>query len=145
LLDTLKIPDVPISISAALNERNYGIYTGLNKWKAKDELGEKVFEQIRRGWNYPIAEGETLEDVYKRIVPYYQERILPRLRENENVLVVSHNNSLRALIKYIEDLSVQQLEDFELGTGEVYMYSVNADGKMITKETRAANPEKRGA
>ena len=58
----------------ALNERNYGELTGKNKWEIEKEFGEEKFLDIRRGWNVPIPKGETLKDVYNRVVPYYQKK-----------------------------------------------------------------------
>ena len=88
------------------------------------------FKKIRRGWNVPIPGGETLKDVYNRVVPYYKEEILPKLREGMNVLVIAHGNSLRALVKYLENISDQDIEKFELKTGELYVYRVDQSGKV---------------
>src|SRR3989344_7534329 len=89
----------------ALDERSYGIYTGKNKWEVKKELGEEAFQRLRRGWNVPIQEGETMKDVHDRVVPYYKEYMLPELKRGENVLVVGHGNTFRALVKYLEGMN----------------------------------------
>src|SRR5690606_3529886 len=67
--------DVPIEKSAAVNERDYGDYTGKNKWEMKDMLGEEAWEAARRGWDVPIPNGETLKEVYERVMPYYSDKI----------------------------------------------------------------------
>ncbi len=137
----LGLPHEPIRHSA-LNERHYGIHTGKNKWKIKEEVGEEEFERMRRSWNHPIEGGETMKDVHDRIVPYYQNHILPELLAGQNVLVVGHGNNLRALVKHLEKLSDEEISKLEYGTGEVYCYKLNSAGEIMEKTIRAANPEK---
>src|SRR5581483_9927569 len=100
----LNIINVPSSASGNLNERNYGVFTGKNKWEIQKEVGEENFKKIRRSWDSPIPNGETLKDVYNRVVPYYEEQILPLLTAGKNVLVCAHGNSIRALIKYLDKI-----------------------------------------
>lgn len=119
--------------NVALNERDYGIFTGQNKWQIKKQVGEEEFLKIRRSWDYPIQKGESLKDVYKRVVPYYQNEILPKLKMGLNMIICAHGNSLRALIKYLENIKDEKISDLELKTGEVYVYSINEDGKIIAK------------
>lgn len=126
----------------ALNERHYGIYQGKNKWQVKEQVGEEEFQKIRRSWDHPIQDGEHLKDVYNRIVPYYEKNILPDLKSGKNVLVSAHGNSLRALVKYLEDLSIDEVLKLEFGIGEVYVYTIDAEGKITNKEIRAANPKR---
>lgn len=121
---TLNIPNLPVIENEALNERDYGIFTGKDKWEIKKEYGNKKFFQIRRGWNVSIPQGETLKDVYNRVVPYYKKEILPKLREGKNILVVAHGNSLRALIKYLDIISDEDIANTELKTGEAYTYHI---------------------
>lgn len=125
--------------SKALDERSYGIYTGKNKWQVKKEVGDQEFKKIRRSWDHPIPKGETLEDVFKRVVPYYESAILPKLKAGMNVLVSAHGNSLRALVKHLENLSEQQVLDLEIGIGEAYLYLMDEQGKILSKEIRATN------
>ncbi|MBI4100029.1 2,3-bisphosphoglycerate-dependent phosphoglycerate mutase, partial [Candidatus Microgenomates bacterium] len=108
---------VPIVTSEALRERNYGIYTERNKDEVREELGEDEFEKLHRSWDYPIAGGESLKQVYQRVVPYFESEILPRLKAGENVIISAHGNSLRALSKYLKPLSDQEIETFEIPTG----------------------------
>jgi 2,3-bisphosphoglycerate-dependent phosphoglycerate mutase len=132
--------NVPTTQTAALNERDYGIYTGKNKWEVKEEVGEEEFQNIRRGWEHPIPEGETMKKVYERVVPFYEDTVLPLLKEGKNVILAAHGNSLRALVKYLEDLSIDQLMALEFGIGEAYVYEVDSSGKITNKEIRAKNP-----
>jgi 2,3-bisphosphoglycerate-dependent phosphoglycerate mutase len=140
IVRTLDREDMDPTVSASLNERDYGIHAGKNKWQVKEEVGDAEFQNIRRGWDHPIPEGERLVDVYDRVVPYYQEQILPRLREGKNVLVVSHGNTLRALAKHLEGLDEKQVCEIEIGTGEVHCYSINSEtGEVIEKNVRKSD------
>lgn len=113
---------IPVYEVPALNERDYGIYVGINKWDFKAKFGEEAFEKVRRGWQTPIPEGETMEDVENRVVPFFKKTIEPILNDNKNVLIVSSGNTLRALIKLLEHLSVKQAEELELNFAEVRIY-----------------------
>lgn len=122
--------------ASALNERDYGIYTGLNKFEKERELGEEEYNELRRGWDYPIPGGETLKQVYERVLPFFQQEILPLLNKGMNVLVVSHGNTLRALIKYLENISDEEIVNVEMPFHEVYIYELDAEGHKINKEIR---------
>lgn len=126
-------------VDKALNERNYGVHTGKNKWQVKEEVGEEQFNNIRRGWDVHIPEGETLKDVYTRVVPYYEDNIKKDLRDGKNVLVVAHGNTLRALIKHLENLDENQVCDVELGTGEVHCYHMDENVDFKEKEIKGKN------
>jgi len=134
--------EIPTVITPAINERDYGIYTGKNKWQVKEEIGEEGFNAIRRGWDVPVPKGETLKVVYERTVPYYQNTILPELMAGKNVIVSAHGNSLRALAKYLENVSDDGVANLEIGTGEIHMYEIDKDGKVVGKEVRASNSVK---
>lgn len=118
-----------------LNERSYGIYTGKNKWEVEKEVGEEKFMQIRRSWDYPIPDGESLKQVYDRVMPYYFQHIEPLLKEGNNIIVAAHGNSLRALIKYLENVSDENIPHLELATGEAYIYDIDSQGKITNKDT----------
>lgn len=122
----------------ALNERHYGVHTGKNKWQVKEEIGEEEFQKIRRGWDTKIPEGETLKDVHARVVPYYEENIKKDLKEGKNVLVVAHGNTLRALIKHLEDLDEQKVCEVELETGEIHCYDLDHEVKVLKKEVKSS-------
>lgn len=138
----LGLEELKPKVHSALKERSYGIYTGKNKWQVKEEVGEEEFKKIRRSWDHPIPEGETMKDVHDRVVPYYKEHILAELKRGENVLAIGHGNTFRALVKYLEGLSEEGVSDLEFGTGEVYIYNIDKAGKIVGKEIRAANPNK---
>jgi len=128
--------------SENLNERDYGKYTGLSKEEIEKELGEKAFEKLRRGWECPIPEGETLKMVYDRAVPYYKKEILSLLLSGKNVLVVSHGNTSRALMKYIENITDEGIEEVEMPFNEALIYEIDKEGHMTTKEVRSIGDEK---
>lgn len=127
---------VPYQIASALNERDYGEYTGLNKWQIKEELGEEVFNGVRRAWDYHVPGGETLKMVYDRTVPFYLSEILPRLVRGENVLIVAHGNSIRSLVKYIEEINDKDIAHVEMIFGTALIYQVDSQGHKNHKEIR---------
>ena len=135
ICDSLSL-SCPVFHNPALNERDYGVYTGKNKWEVERQLGHEKFMQIRRGWDYQIPEGESLQDVYNSVVPFYQEHLLKDLEEGKNVLVVSSGNTLRALIKYLENISDQDIPNLELNFAEIYLFEVDKKGRIISKEIK---------
>ena len=138
-LEVAEINDLPIEYDMALNERDYGIYTGKDKWKVKEEVGDEQFLAIRRGYDTDIPEGENLKQVCERVHPYYESRILPVIKSGGNVLVSAHGNSLRALIKYVENIADENAHTIEMRTGEIIMYEIDENGKMISKEMLNTN------
>lgn len=118
----------------ALDERDYGIYTGKNKWEIKKRIGDKKYQELRRGWDPEVPEGENLKEVYERVVPYFKEKILPELKEGKNVLVSAHGNSLRALVKYLDNISDAEIGKLNIATGEIYLYEFNLDGEITNKK-----------
>jgi 2,3-bisphosphoglycerate-dependent phosphoglycerate mutase len=128
------IDDVVCQAVASLKERDYGVHTGKNKWQVKEEIGEDEFQRIRRGWDTKIEGGETLKDVHDRVVPYYKESIKKDLLDGKNVLVVSHGNTLRALVKYLEDIDEAEVCNLEIGTGEVQCCTIDENGKSTCRE-----------
>ncbi len=137
--EVLDKQDLEYTSHEALNERHYGVHTGKNKWQVKEEVGDEEFQKIRRGWNTPIEGGETMEQIHARVVPHYEDSIKKELLAGKNVLVVSHGNTLRALVKHLEDLSEAQVCELEIGTGEVHCYNIDEQGRVIGKEIKAAN------
>jgi len=121
----------------ALNERDYGDYTGKNKWEIADQLGEEEFTKLRRNWDHPVPGGETLKDVHARVLPYYEHEILKDLKEGKNVIVAAHGNSLRALMKHLDNQPEDKVHELEIGTGEVLVYEISQDGTVLGKEIRA--------
>lgn len=142
ILESLNIKNVPIHKHDALTERSYGIYTGKNKWQVKDEVGEEEFQKIRRGWDHHVPDGESLKQVHDRVVPYFKKSILPQLKKGKNVLISAHGNSLRALTKYLCNLSEEEVCNLEIGIGEVHIYDFNSKGEILKSEIRGLNPNK---
>jgi 2,3-bisphosphoglycerate-dependent phosphoglycerate mutase len=136
ILETLKIPALPVTADQALNERDYGIYTGKNKLEIQKEIGDEAYLRLRRGWDCPIPEGESLKQVYERVIPYYDRVIAPLLTRGKHILVVAHGNSLRALMKKLENVSDADIPTVELATGEILIYHINASGDITVKEKR---------
>lgn len=124
---------IETTADAALNERHYGDYQAKNKWDIQAEIGEEAFTSLRRSWDHPVPGGETLKDVHARVLPYYEEHILQDLKAGNNVIVAAHGNSLRALMKHLEEVSDDNVHELEIGTGEVTMYEINEDGKVLEK------------
>ena len=138
----MKIQDIPTVVDWHLRERNYGDLAGKNKWDLKKQYGEEQFMKWRRGWDEPIPNGETLKDVYERLIPYYKKIIVPDLLSGKNVIISASGNSLRALVKYIENISENDISKLEIGLGEVYVYKIDKEGKVVSKDIRAVNPKR---
>ncbi|HMT19071.1 MAG TPA: 2,3-bisphosphoglycerate-dependent phosphoglycerate mutase [Candidatus Saccharibacteria bacterium] len=134
ILEASQQYDIDVVRSGALNERDYGDYTGKNKWQMKEEIGEEAWEAIRRGWDVTIPNGETLKMVYERVEPYYVNTILPQLREGKNVLLVAHGNSIRALMKYIEKIPEENIGEIEMIFGDLLVYDIDDEGHMLNKQ-----------
>ena len=121
----------------ALNERDYGEYTAKNKWEIKAQLGEEEFTKLRRNWDHPVPGGETLKDVHARALPYYEAHIEADLKAGRNVIVAAHGNTLRAIMKHLDQVADDRVHELEIGTGEVVVYEISDDGTVISKEIRA--------
>ncbi|GAA5907159.1 hypothetical protein JCM6882_008378 [Rhodosporidiobolus microsporus] len=121
----------------ALNERDYGELTGLNKDDARKKWGEEQVHIWRRSYDVPPPGGESLELTLKRVLPYYEAEIKPRLQRGEKVLVAAHGNSLRAIIKHLEGMSGEEIVNTELATGTPIVYKLDADGKVVKKDILA--------
>ncbi len=122
-------------VSGAVNERDYGVYTGMLKEEVRAEIGEEAYLALRRGWDRPIENGESLKDVYTRVLPFYLEEIVPQLLDGKNVLIVGHGNSLRAMVKYIDAISDDDISSFEFGHNCAMVYEVDGDGRRVSGKT----------
>lgn len=107
----------------ALNERDYGDLSGLNKDEARKKWGEKQVHLWRRSYDTPPPGGESLKDTSDRVIPYFKKTIKPELEMKKNILITAHGNSLRALIKNIEDITAADIVKLEIATGEPIIYS----------------------
>lgn len=136
LLAASNQPHVPRTYSVALNERNYGKYTGMNKWEVEQKIGHEAFEKLRRGWNVPIEGGETLKDVFERVVPYYLKEIVPKLNSGQRILIMAHGNSIRSLEKYVRALSDAEIEHVDMLFGSILLYEVDITGRIVSEQKR---------
>jgi 2,3-bisphosphoglycerate-dependent phosphoglycerate mutase len=130
VLKAMGLTDVQKVCEPRFNERNYGEYTGMDKWKVKELLGEEKFNQVRRGWDVPIPNGETLKEVCARVVAAYQDRIVPLLRDAKNVLLVGHGNGLRALMKHLDSMSEKEIEELEMLMNQTVIYEIDPDSGL---------------
>jgi 2,3-bisphosphoglycerate-dependent phosphoglycerate mutase len=122
----------------ALNERDYGDLSGLNKDDARKKWGEEQVLIWRRSYDVPPPGGESLKDTLARTLPYYVQEILPWVLRGERTLVAAHGNSLRALIMVLEKLNPENILKRELATGVPIIYRLNADSTVATKLDLAA-------
>ncbi len=127
---------VPVTSNPALNERDYGDLTGMNKWAVEEQYGEKQFQKWRRGWDEPVPEGETLKMVYRRAIPYFDTHILADLKHGKDVIITAHGNTLRAIIKHLDELDNQQVQQLEMPFGVVIVYTLDKHGTVLAKEVR---------
>jgi 2,3-bisphosphoglycerate-dependent phosphoglycerate mutase len=118
----------------ALNERDYGDLTGLNKDDARKKWGEEQVHIWRRSYDVQPPGGESLRDTLARALPYYMKLIQPDVLSGKSVLVSAHGNSLRALIMAIEGLTPEQILKRELDTGVPVVYRLKADSRPETVE-----------
>jgi 2,3-bisphosphoglycerate-dependent phosphoglycerate mutase len=118
----------------ALNERDYGDLSGLNKDDARKRWGDEQVLIWRRSYDIPPPGGESLKDTAARVLPYYEAHILPAVKAGKTVLVAAHGNSLRALIMSIEKLSGEAIIKRELGTGVPMVYKLNGDGSFAGRK-----------
>lgn len=140
--NTLGLVNLPTKRRSEFKERNYGKYAGKNKWEIKEKVGEQKFLAIRRGWDVPIPDGETLKDVHKRVVSGYVKHIVPHIKSGKNVIVAAHGNSIRALVKHLEGIADKDVAQIEIATGEVLLYTLTQEGTVEKKEKRAINMDK---
>ena len=129
--------ELPTSIDAALSERHYGDYQAKNKWDIKEQVGDEIFTKLRRSWDHPVPNGETLKDVHDRVIPYYTKHILEDLKAGKNIIISAHGNSLRALMKHLDEVADDRVHELEIGTGGVHIYEISENGSVINKEIRS--------
>lgn len=125
---------IAVYVSESLNERYYGKLQGLNKDEIKQKYGEEKVHLWRRDFKTAPLGGESLKDVYKRTVPFYQKYIEKDLKNQKNVLVVASHNSLRTLVKYIEGISDENISSVELPFGALLEYEFDADLSLRSKK-----------
>jgi len=147
-VDTLRIvlremglENIQVEQSWRLNERHYGALQGVNKKEAVKTFGAEQTQKWRRGYsvrppalnnpkeNEPTS--ESLEDVFLRAMPYWQEKIAPAIRQGKNVLISAHGNSLRALVKRLDKVSDEEIEKLNIPVGIPLIYELDDDLKPI--------------
>jgi 2,3-bisphosphoglycerate-dependent phosphoglycerate mutase len=117
----------------ALNERDYGDLTGLNKDDARARWGEEQVHVWRRSFDVQPPGGESLKDTAARTLPFYVARILPQVLAGRSVLVAAHGNSLRALVMEIEQLTPEQIIKLNIATGVPIIYTLDEHGRVLSK------------
>jgi len=138
MLDVLGQKGIPVHKHLALNERDYGDLSGLNKDDARKKWGEEQVHIWRRSFDVAPPGGESLKDTLARTLPYYVQEILPCVLRGQRTLVSAHGNSLRALIMVLERLSRESILKRELATGVPVIYHLNADATVASKLDLAA-------
>jgi len=137
ILEELGQADLPIIRDQALNERDYGDLTGLNKDDARQKWGEDQVHVWRRSYDVAPPGGESLKDTLARSLPYYMKHIQPDVLSGKRVLVTAHGNSLRALIMAIEGLTPEEILTRELATGIPVVYRLGADSRPLSVDILA--------
>ena len=139
LLEEQGQSDLQTIRNVALNERDYGDLSGLNKDDAREKWGEEQVHIWRRSFDTPPPGGESLKDTAERVLPYFNNTIMPRIRAGENVLVAAHGNSLRALVMVLDGLGETEITQVNIATGEPYIYDMGAQGEVVGKRILPAN------
>ena len=138
ILDQLGQSSLNTIRDQALNERDYGDLSGLNKDDARAKWGEDQVHVWRRSYDVAPPGGESLKDTVARVLPYYCQEILPRVLRGERVIVAAHGNSLRALVMVLDRLTPQTIPSMELDTGVPLVYRLNADSTVASKQVLTA-------
>ncbi|CAI8409633.1 MAG: 2,3-bisphosphoglycerate-dependent phosphoglycerate mutase [Rhodobiaceae bacterium UBA7378] len=133
LLDEQGQTDLEVIRNVALNERDYGDLSGLNKDDAREKWGEDQVHIWRRSYDTPPPGGESLKDTAERVLPYFNAEIMPHIHAGESVLVAAHGNSLRALVMVLDVLSEDEITGVNIATGEPYIYDLMTDGSVTSK------------
>ncbi len=138
MLEEMGQTQIPVFKDQALNERDYGDLSGLNKDDARKKWGEQQVHIWRRSYDVAPPGGESLRDTAARVLPYYIQEILPRVLRGEQVLVSAHGNSLRALVMVLEKLDKDSILKREIATGVPIIYRLDADSSVKSKLDLAA-------
>ncbi len=126
--------ELPVYPTATLDERFYGDLQGLNKAETAAEFGKEQVQLWRRSYRVRPPGGESLEDTVNRTVPFFRDRILKQhLMAGDNVLIAAHGNSLRSIVKQLENLSEEEIVKVELGTGIPIVYDIDLNGQVTDK------------
>jgi 2,3-bisphosphoglycerate-dependent phosphoglycerate mutase len=138
MLEELGETNIPVFKDQALNERDYGDLSGLNKDDARKKWGAEQVHIWRRSYEVAPPGGESLRDTAARVLPYYIQDILPQVLRGEHVLVSAHGNSLRALVMVLDKHSTESITKLNIATGVPMIYRLNADSTVASKLDLAA-------
>ena len=138
ILEEMGQRNIPTFNDQALNERDYGNLSGLNKDDARKKWGAEQVQLWRRSYDVAPPGGESLKDTAARVLPYYIQEILPRVMRGERVLISAHGNSLRALVMVLDRVSPAEIVKCEIGTGVPLIYRLNADSTVASRLDLAA-------
>ncbi|MEJ1308103.1 2,3-diphosphoglycerate-dependent phosphoglycerate mutase [Latilactobacillus sakei] len=150
---------IPETKSWRLNERHYGALQGQNKAEAAEKWGDEQVHVWRRSYDTlpplldandegsaandrryahldpkAIPGGENLKVTLERVIPFWEDEIAPKLIDGQNIIVATHGNSLRALTKYIENISDEDIMDVEMATGEPVVYDLDENLNVVSKK-----------
>ena len=126
IIESLGLKTFELTKSENLNERDYGDLTGLNKDDARKKWGEEQVHIWRRSFDIPPPNGESLKDTAERVIPFFSSEIFTKLKDQENVFISAHGNSLRSLIMHIENLSSEEILKREIATGKPLVYEFDS-------------------
>ncbi|GLU52535.1 2,3-bisphosphoglycerate-dependent phosphoglycerate mutase [Dyadobacter frigoris] len=126
ILQEINKTSIPVTKTAAFNERSYGDLQGLDKLEMTKKYGSAQVQTWRRSYDVVPPNGESLKNTYDRVVPYYIKEIEPKLRANKNIIIVAHGNSLRALMMYLEKISETKISDVNIATGVPRLYEFDS-------------------
>lgn len=124
--------NIPVTKDQALNERHYGDLQGANKAETAAKYGEEQVHIWRRSFDIAPPNGESLKDTADRVIPYFELNIAPLLKEERNIIISAHGNSLRALIMHLEKLTPEQILQIELPTGQPKVYELDKELNIIS-------------
>lgn len=155
-LDIMDLMWIPVTRSWRLNERHYGALQGLNKAETAEKHGEEQVKIWRRSYDIPppplepederypghdrryasltkdeLPCTECLKDTVERFLPYWHETIAPQIKNGNRVIIAAHGNSLRALVKYLDNVSEQEIVGLNIPTGVPLVYELDADLKPL--------------
>ena len=130
ILEQMNQTDIQVIEDQSLNERNYGDLAGLNKDEAREKWGEEQVHIWRRSFNVPPPGGESLKNTAERVLPYFELKIMPKVKEGLNILVAAHGNSLRALVMELEKISSEEIVQLEIATGDPLTYEYS-NGEFV--------------
>lgn len=134
VLDILGQRGLPVFYDAALNERHYGDLQGLNKAETAEKFGKAQVHLWRRSYDVAPPGGESLKDTAARTLPYFEQHILPDVRDGKSVLVVAHGNSLRSIVMQLDQLTREQVLELNIATGVPIVYDFSPDLKIRSKQ-----------